>query len=205
MPSREYVYDGLHRLKLAKRGAWTPGSPGTFTPGVDSQKWLLDQLGNWDNAWTDFGGNGLYSDSDELDDRGHNGVNELTQRVLKGQGPSSGDLTLDLAFDKNGNLRTEARQSGTASVNWRYTHDAWNRLVRIEVARGESWTLKSRYQYNGLNWRIAKRVDDDAANWQNIQSRPDCCSSSSVMAMRRAIERRALTVTSAIAAPISRP
>lgn len=38
------------------------------------------------------------------------------------------------------------------------THDAWNRLVEVKYAN----EVRGEYEYNGLNWRIIKRVDIDA-------------------------------------------
>src|SRR5690606_18727700 len=116
--SWEYEYDGLHRLTVADRGKWN-GSALTSLAG--GQEWELDPLGNW-NVWkfdADFGG--TFSAA-ETEDRTHNGVNELLERD-QGTGGTDETLTHDLA----GNLRTRVANSITTT----YTHDAWNRLVKV--------------------------------------------------------------------------
>jgi hypothetical protein len=45
--------------------------------------------------------------------------------------------------------------SGSGTVTVGYTHDAWNRLVKVEYDQ----TVRAKYRYNGLNWRIAKLAD----------------------------------------------
>jgi RHS repeat-associated protein len=158
--SHAYTYDDLHRLDKAERGTWSPGSPGTFTLVKNSQDWSLDLLGNWQDVITDLNGDGTYSATTEKDERTHNGVNELTKRLLKGQGPSAGDLTLDpITHDANGNVLSEQRQigGGATELTWTYIHDAWNRLA--EIKNGSN--TKARYRYNALNWRTLKAVDTD--------------------------------------------
>ncbi|MEE8154260.1 MAG: RHS repeat-associated core domain-containing protein [Phycisphaerales bacterium] len=152
--SHEYTYDGIDRLTEAVRGLWD-GS--TLAPKNDSQKWALDMLGNWDSIDTDLNGNGVYTDANEQEDRDHDDpsdANELDTRTLVGQGPGGSDFDLDLTYDKAGNLRTEVHGNATSIVTWTYTHDAWNRLVKVVAA-----STKAEYEYNGLNWRIIKRAD----------------------------------------------
>ncbi len=104
----------------------------------------------------------------------HNGVNELASRDLNNDGTPDSNLT----YDHAGNLRTTTR-SGTTTT---YTHDPWNRLVKVVQAS----TTKAEYRYNGLNWRILKRADTDttagldeervmvySANWQLLEERVD--------------------------------
>ncbi|TVQ31530.1 MAG: hypothetical protein EA376_09340 [Phycisphaeraceae bacterium] len=37
----------------------------------------------------------------------------------------------------------------------KYTHDAWQRLVKVEFGLD----VRAEYEYNGLNWRVVKRAD----------------------------------------------
>jgi len=48
----------------------------------------------------------------------------------------------------------EYRASGADAT---YTHDAWNRLVKVEIAGA----VRSEYEHNGLNWRTVARADAD--------------------------------------------
>lgn len=74
-----------------------------------------------------------------------------------GQG-APGDLDLTQFNDDNGNLRTGerscARTIGASKVTYTYTHDAWNRLVKVVVGTDD----RAIYQYNGLNWRTIKQA-----------------------------------------------
>ena len=67
-------------------------------------------------------------------------------------------------------------------MTWTYTHDAWNRLVKVVSGAN---TL-SEFQYNGLDWCIVKTSDTDAdgsldqrrfryydAEWQLVEERID--------------------------------
>ncbi len=89
---------------------------------------------------------------DNKEPRTHNDVNELSDRDPDGSG---GNDKLALTYDKAGNLRTEEVGSGPITVT--YTHDAWNRLVKVEYGTDD----RGEYEYNGLNWRIIKRADTD--------------------------------------------
>lgn len=82
-------------------------------------------------------------------DRNHDDptdANELDQRKLIGHGSPSGDLDLDLTYEKAGNLRTEERVAGPFPIAWTYTHDAWNRLIEVKV----NGDVRAEYEYNGL-------------------------------------------------------
>jgi len=146
----EYAYDGLDRLEDAVRGN---GGSVNFSAVAGGEQWNLDMLGNWDKLTTDdaspFGSFDVGSDSDE--DRVHNGVNELTER----DGAS-------LTYDHAGNLRYEYT---SPSFAYRYTHDAWNRLVAVDYVfnpgSSESVDERGEYEYNGLHQRIVKRADTD--------------------------------------------
>ncbi|MEY4534579.1 MAG: hypothetical protein RLZZ246_897 [Planctomycetota bacterium] len=147
--SWEYEYDGLHRLTIADRGTYDPNGRGTSLANPKGgQQWTLDLLGNW-NQWkfdADFGGS---FSAAETEDRTHNGVNELLDRN-QGTGGTDETLTYDLA----GNLHTRVANAVTTT----YTHDAWNRLVK--VIAGSATLLEQ--QHNGLSWRTWKRADTNA-------------------------------------------
>ncbi|MCC6230521.1 MAG: RHS repeat-associated core domain-containing protein [Phycisphaerales bacterium] len=147
-----YTYDGLHRLIEAKRGDSTTSFA---TPRPGTQTWSLDMLGNWNSIGTDTNGDGDTSDISELDTRTHNMANELLSRSLAYTVP-----IYDHAYDAAGNT-TEVITGPHAKR--RYTHDAWNRLVKAEsgVVSGGSttWTTTGQYQYNGLHWRVVGDSD----------------------------------------------
>jgi hypothetical protein len=155
--SNMYSYDGLHRLIDARRGAW---SGGLANPSVSqlkgSQDWALDPLGNWNSVGTDVdGASGI--DSDETETRDHrdpslappvNQVNELFKRKLAA---ATGGGKVNLDYDFAGNLLRQGLQSGGAL---KYTHDAWNRLVKVEFEEDEAALHpRAEYEYNGVNWR----------------------------------------------------
>jgi RHS repeat-associated protein len=166
--SNMYAYDGLHRLVDARRGVWTGG---LASPSVSqlkgSQEWALDPLGNWSSVGTDLDGAGGI-DSDETETRDHrdpsltpptNRVNELYARELA---PDTGGGTVDLSYDFAGNLLRQQLQSGGAL---RYTHDAWNRLVKVEFEDAEEdLHPRAEYEYNPLNWRTVERTDTNTAD-----------------------------------------
>ena len=191
--SNMYAYDGLHRLVNARRGVWTGG---LASPSVSqlkgSQEWALDPLGNWSSVGTDLDGAGGI-DADETEPRDHrdpsltpptNRVNELFQRELS---VDSGGGIVDLAYDYAGNLLRQQLQSGGAL---RYTHDAWNRLVKVEFEDAEEdLHPRAEYEYNPLNWRTVERTDTNTtdsthaldemrvmlydASWRLLESRID--------------------------------
>jgi RHS repeat-associated protein len=191
--SNMYAYDGLHRLVDARRGVWTGG---LASPSVSqlkgSQQWALDPLGNWSSVGTDLDGTGGI-DADETETRDHrdpsltpptNRVNELFARELA---PDTGGGTVDLSYDYAGNLLRQQLQSGGAL---RYTHDAWNRLVKVEFEDAEEdLHPRAEYEYNPFNWRTVERTDtvttdsthalDDMrvhlydASWRLLESRID--------------------------------
>ncbi len=49
-----------------------------------------------------------------------------------------------------------------------YTHDAWNRLVKVETKDGSAATMSVlKQQHNGLNWRTWKHADTYAPGYWN--------------------------------------
>ncbi len=161
--SQSYAYDGLHRLSHAIRGVWNHS---LTTPSVtqtrNSQQWSLDPLGNWNSIATDLNGTGSF-DANEIETRDHrdpsltpptNRVNELFERTLA---LDAGGENVDLAYDFAGNLLRQELPSGGAL---QYTHDAWNRLVKVEYEDAqEILHPRAEYEYNPLNWRTVERAD----------------------------------------------
>jgi len=181
-----YTYDGLDRLQEAERGA--PGSGGTFSHAPGSRQWDLDMLGNWSKIFTDASGDGDYSggDTGEEHRRGHNDVNE----ILGIDTDADGTDELDLAHDDNGNLREQDLTTSPSATAYRYTHDLWNRLVRVEHVTDpggtETLVTKGEYEYFGTHWRSIKTSDSDdsggidekreqyyTAGWQLVEERID--------------------------------
>ncbi|MBC7834513.1 MAG: hypothetical protein H7Y88_05355, partial [Phycisphaerales bacterium] len=149
-----YQYDGLDRLKEAQRGGYN-GS--TLITAAGSQQWALDMLGNWATVATDLNGNGTYDAlSSEVEIRNHNEANELEDRD-----PDGSVTTLPavpFTYDNAGNMRQQNKSSTTAHV---YTHDAWNRLVKVQLDSVPSSTpiTLNESEYNGLHWRTVKKTD----------------------------------------------
>jgi RHS repeat-associated protein len=152
----QYDYDGISRLVEARRGNLVSTN---WTWATQSERWELDMLGNWAKQWIDIDGDEDFesdASAKELDQRTHNTVNELTERLLKGQGTAGGDKTLDLTFDSAGNLITEEipdRTLGIVTVS--YIYDAWNRLVLVEYDSDP----REAYTYDGLHHRITVESD----------------------------------------------
>ena len=111
-------------------------------------------------------------------------MNELYARELA---PDTGGGTVDLSYDFAGNLLRPQLQSGGAL---RYTHDAWNRLVKVELEDAEEdLHPRAEYEYNPLNWRTVERTDTNTtdsthaldemrvhlydASWRLLESRID--------------------------------
>lgn len=166
--SHEYTNDKLDRLTKARRNTWANLTGGSANaPGT--QAWTLDPLGNWADVSTWTSGS-----TPTPEDRAHNKVNEVLTRDIPG---TSADHTL--GFDNAGNLATVAVTGGSTTT---YTHDLWNRLVKVTVGS----TVKFEQEFNGLNWRTLKREDTGgsagldeeraftySANWQLLEERVD--------------------------------
>jgi RHS repeat-associated protein len=180
-----YLYDGLDRLKRADRGRESGG----FTPAANSQLWDLDVLGNWKTVWTDTDGD-AFDDANfddvpddifpERENRTHNRANEITLQE-RPDGMSSQVITQPV-YDDAGNY---AHSLSSTTARLTYTHDAWNRLVKVfkgTYANPGHTVLVN--EFNGLNHRIKRRMDlsqgaydgvDEArtyfysANWQVLE------------------------------------
>jgi len=172
--SHTYTNDGLDRLAKARRNTWENLISGTPVDGVGTQSWGLDLLGNWNDfrTWTTSGS------TPDPEERTHNAVNELLERTLPNSGPVH-----TLGYDAAGNMATDAVTSGNTTI---YTHDAWNRLVKIEVDDGTTVVTKLEQEFNGLTWRTLKREDTDLdgdldeertytydASWRLLEERVD--------------------------------
>ncbi|MFO0894520.1 MAG: RHS repeat-associated core domain-containing protein [Phycisphaerales bacterium] len=164
-----YTNDPLNRLTAAMRNTRANLTGGTPTNGPGSQAWSLDLLGNWSDVSTWDA-----TPTQQTESRTHDTVNELLTRNLPGSTP---DHTL--TYDDAGNLASDAISGGATTT---YTHDAWNRLVKVSV--GGTAILEQ--QFNGLGWRTLKRSDTDASGsvdeertyaytpgWQLLEERVD--------------------------------
>ncbi len=150
-----HSYDRLNRLVQT-----------LFTPTSSrlSQQWSLDALGNWMSNASDTDLDESFAPPDQYDTRTHNQANELLLRQR-----TSGTQQTQVApllYDHAGNLSDEGQYTTSSSSRSRfYRHDAWNRLVEVrEVYGTESYEgrlgrLMAAYTYNGLHWRIQKKVD----------------------------------------------
>jgi len=127
-----------------------------------SQQWKLNMLGNWDELLTDANGDGDYIDmiADAKETRTHNEANEITDRDYSGAGSASNQ---DRLQGKAGNLTRE--KNPAIQAGRQFTHDAWNRLVKIEVldASGTPAANPSEYEYNGLHWRTIRKSKNGTA------------------------------------------
>lgn len=165
----EYEYDELDRLKTAKRGARNseldPTSVGTIADY--SRQWNLDMLGNWDNVITDTNTDGVFDGLiDDLEDRVSNEANEITSRT----GAVSG-VTFSPEYDNAGNFSSNGSSTASDLV---YTHDAWNRLVKIErVPDVGSPVTVLENTFNGLNWRVNRKVDLSKSAYDGLDESRD--------------------------------
>lgn len=180
-PDARYTYDDLDRLSEAKKDKH---STGTFGTKKGSQRWTLDVLGNWKKLEKELNNSNPYGDTSEVENREHNQANEITERLPNGTGNSP---TLPFAYDHAGNLRD---QNHSASGYLRFTHDAWNRLVKAEYGGTPlpQQPVVLENEYNGLHWRIISRRPADSlseepsgsvrsmyysAAWQIVEDRID--------------------------------
>lgn len=153
-PYKLSVRHCLDRLKEAQKDTHTAT---TFGTKKGSQRWTLDVLGNWKTLEKELGTSNPYGDAGELETRLHNEANEITNRFPSGSSSTTPDLPF--VYDDAGNLRDQKISSTTTD---RFTHDAWNRLVKhVYVFSGtgaQPATDTVEYEYNGLHWRTIKKV-----------------------------------------------
>lgn len=139
----EYMYDGLQRLIEAYCGVWNGSS--VPTPGVNSQRFTLDALGNITTLETELTGSNLYGDTGESVSRDHNMANEL-----ENLDPDDDDL----GYSASGNT-TSIDYDDPGVVDLNYEYDAWNRLRKIKF----NTSTKAEFEYNGLSWRSVYHGD----------------------------------------------
>ena len=181
-PDARYTYDDLDRLSEARKDTHTAGS--SFGTKKGSQRWTLDVLGNWKKLEKELNDSNPYGDTGELENREHNEANEITNRYPNGTGNSP---TLPFAYDHAGNLRD---QNHSGSGYLRFTHDAWNRMVKAEYGGTPlpQQPVVLENEYNGLHWRTISRRPADSlseepggsirsmyysAAWQLVEERID--------------------------------
>ena len=121
--------------------------------------------GNWTSVVTDDSTSyGVFDGSDTSINRDHDDViNELTQLDTGATDP--GDIT----YDDAGNIDDHEFPDTDVDEDflYRYTHDAWNRLVKVEyvsvdhVKQEEEAVTRGEYEYNGLHHRVVRRTDTD--------------------------------------------
>ncbi|MCB9848571.1 MAG: hypothetical protein H6814_09170 [Phycisphaeraceae bacterium] len=155
-PDRYFEYDSVDRLH---QDSFTSAS----TPGRRSERWNLDLLGNWEDYDRELDDDGFDAD-DQFEDRDHNSVNEITirHRIIAGL-PVGGEALYD-SFDPVGNQTQKEINDDLSgpSDQWRYTYDAWNRLVGAEVnPESEGFRWRTRYSYNAMHQRVTRTVNTD--------------------------------------------
>jgi len=65
-------------------------------------------------------------------------------------------------WDDAGNLRKEDRN---AALEATYTHDGWNRLVKVEYKRsGANSSTRGKYEYNALHERVPISVESSVGD-----------------------------------------
>lgn len=143
-----YGVDGINRLASAVEGNWDAMSS-TINVKSRQQLWTLTQTGNWDlNRW-DHNGDGFFTGTDELDDRGtFNTANEWTARDIDDD--STDDIFL--TYDAVGNLIDDGD-------DYEYEYDAFGRLRTLRKTSNQA--LVAEYTYNGLGHRIGWHYDVD--------------------------------------------
>ncbi|TVQ31529.1 MAG: hypothetical protein EA376_09335 [Phycisphaeraceae bacterium] len=150
----EYAYDGLNRLIEARRGV----RDGSWADGPGGERWSLDMLGNWGEFEKDLDGDGAFGGvNDSLQEREHNFANEITKITdyADPTNPATGD-DLEFGYTDTGAMAEQEQLDVFRQIKvLAYTHDAWQRLVRVEFGV----ELRAEYEYNGLNWRVVKRAD----------------------------------------------
>jgi len=162
------AYDGLDRLKEFRRGTINAGK--TAIPDEDTtrrQVYTLDQVGNW-AGFDDDAGPGGTGAWDLNQTRTNNDANEI-DGISQGSGQSDWIVP---AYDARGNMTSGPQPSGpytgaavkeTTKLHFKY--DAWGRLASVKTdSGGEPDALVVKYQYDGLNRRIAKLLPDDSWN-----------------------------------------
>ncbi|MEM9066801.1 MAG: RHS repeat-associated core domain-containing protein [Planctomycetota bacterium] len=167
--SRALTHDALGRLTTSEAYSTPPNTDGSPTSVGDPGKreWTLDHLGNWTQyreARFPDPATGGFSWLTETRDHEDNS-NEITSITRSGFAPAT-HVKHDAAGHMT-NLSENADPNLASDGDFRYTYDAWGRLVQAEkyVDDGATaqWVAVGRYRYNGRGWRVSKESDTDTA------------------------------------------
>jgi RHS repeat-associated protein len=156
-----YGYDDLDRLTDAYRGD-------AAIPGVRSEQWSLDALGNWTTHTIEEDGDGAFG-APETRSREHNETNEI-EKIIDGAG-----VELEFDHDRRGAISAEPLPpvldaSGAVIEHRRRQHirDLFGRLVRIvEQSRPDTaspWAngaTVTEYTYYAGNQLATRKADED--------------------------------------------
>ncbi len=148
-----YTYDGLHRLRSVDE-----------LTAANDRFWKLDQLGNWDKLYNNTTGTGT-----ALEERTHNGANELTAFTT----PAA---TIGPISDLAGNMTTiPSPKDATKKLDRKF--DAWNRMVE---AKNDAGVVVQTSEFDGLNRRVVRDETGGSGNhrhfyynqqWQVLEER----------------------------------
>lgn len=140
----EAEHDELNRITSFEEGDWNGSG---FSATRSNESWDYDQIGNWVNFDSDWGG--LSPAITESRESGN--ANEIETRDTDDDGTT--DETL--VYDAVGNLTS----TGTHS----YVYDVWGRQVEVSLGGTGSGTqtLMAEYEYNGLGYRVREHTDID--------------------------------------------
>lgn len=146
-----YTYDGMPRLKSAARGVLNGTNTAVDSPTF-GQAWELDQTGNWDR-FTEY-------DNETGDETPTFTALDQTRtqtkaNEIKSFAATTGPTWFPPAYDRGGNM-ARMPQPAAPTTGYQATYDAWNRLVKIEVAN--TTTKVGVYQYDALNRRTVKKT-----------------------------------------------
>ncbi|WP_315851684.1 RHS repeat domain-containing protein, partial [Planctopirus hydrillae] len=166
-----YTYDGLQRLKTAKRGTLNVTQT-ALTSTTFQQDWNLDPTGNWEGFKQSDNGS-TWSMEQE---RTANPVNEITDITN-----TVGSPWADPAYNAVGNMTTIPKPK-QMDETYTATYDAWNRLVKLEEEVSSTLETVGEYSYDARNFRIVVKNYDTGVldetthayftdGWQNIEER----------------------------------
>lgn len=170
-----FAYDGLDRLTQVRRGTASEANWGNFLQTdwgykKQSQEWILDALGNWLTYGLELDGNASlnpakpFQSTGEGERRQYDFANQITSRSLISGSVTEGGVTSPFyqtysqTWDAAGNVLSTRSSTNSLSTNT-WTHDAWNRLVKVSQNSYTPAKVIGEYKYNGLHWRIVRRID----------------------------------------------
>ncbi|HYD02208.1 MAG TPA: RHS repeat-associated core domain-containing protein [Phycisphaerales bacterium] len=149
--SSTYESDGLNRLKELEFGIMTTGAISTVVQKEDwhaSGTLKLDQVGNWiDYTRTREG-----ASQDAWAGNTFTKINTYTKF-------EKGATDVEPEYNPKG-LPTKDDKTVATTKGYRYTFDAWDRLVTV---KDTSNNLVAEYRYNGLGHRIGWHYDENAS------------------------------------------